>query len=345
MKISEFVKKYDPENQFDVLKNSFQQLEYAWNNKIDLSTIKTERIKNVVVTGLGGSAIGGDFFIEYARDEFHLPYYVNRNYKLPEFVNEDTLVICSSYSGNTEETLSAFEDALQRKAQIICITKGGKIESSAKSNGIPTAHLLDGFQPRYAFWINIFTLIKIFQSLNLISDQSSIVNSIINQIKERSDHYTLSDNYCIKFAESLIGFIPIVYSVANYTSSVGGRLKCQFNENSKIHSFHNVFPEMNHNEIIGWETAGHSECRYRTIQINDEIYPEQIKKRIRITSEIIAKTGTEVLYLQSDASDFKIRLFDLIYTGDWISYYLSVLRGQSPTAITNINFLKNQLAG
>ena len=132
--------------------------------------------------------------------------------------------------------------------------------------------------------------------------------------------------------------------MSDYTSAIGTRLKGQFNENSKIHAFANVLPELNHNEIIGWETFNENQLNVKLINIIDQSYHTQIKKRMEITSELVKKSGCEIINLESDQSDYKVRIFDLVYLGDWVSYYLAVLRNQNPTAIKNINYLKEKLA-
>lgn len=343
MEICELISRNDPERQFDVLKNSYSQIEYAWNNKINLSQIDVSQIHNIVLSGLGGSAIGGDLLQNYLRDELKFPYQVVRNYNLPGYVNENTLFLASSYSGNTEETLACAEAALKRKSQIICITTGGKLEAFANNNKLPLAKLLPGFQPRYALWINFFTLLKIIQTLKLIPDQNKIVEQIIPLLKSKGNEYSENSNKALEFAEKLTGYIPVIYSVSDLTSAVGARLKGQMNENSKLHAFYNYFPEQNHNEIIGWETFSEKQFNAKVINILDADYHPQIKKRFEIVSELVKKSGAEVLNIQSDLNDFKLRLMDNIYFGDWVSYYLAVIRNQDPTSIKNINYLKEHL--
>jgi glucose/mannose-6-phosphate isomerase len=141
----------------------------------------------------------------------------------------------------------------------------------------------------------------------------------------------------------LIGHIPVIYSAEGYTSSVGYRLKCQFNENSKLNAFHNILPEMNHNEIVGWESFTESQFKTKVINILDKEYSSKIKKRFNVTSEIISQEKADVINLESGEKSFKVRLMDLIYLSDWITYYTGMLRGFDPAEIKNIDFLKNRL--
>lgn len=342
MKIYELIKSVDTQNQFDVLKNTYQQIEYSWNLKLNLSQIDVSKIKNIIVTGLGGSAIGGDLLLNFLKDEIKFPYQVNRNYNLPKYADENTLVIASSYSGNTEETLSALNDAIEKKCKVISITTGGKIETIANQNKIPVVKLLNGFQPRYALYLNFFALLKIFKSLNLIESQDKYVQQIISLLKEKSEIYSNGENDALKLAESLLGYTPVIYGVSDITSSVACRFKGQFNENSKIHAYYNLYPELDHNEIVGWESY-QSTMNFRVINILDETYNQQIKKRFEITSQLIKKSGAEIINLKSNEKEFKVRLIDLIYLGDWITYYLAILRNVDPTEIDNINYLKENL--
>jgi glucose/mannose-6-phosphate isomerase len=338
------ISKYDRQNQFEVLVNTFNQIDYAWSNEIDLSRIDAEKIDKIVVSGLGGSAIGGELLQNFLIGELDKPFIVNRNYGLPAFADENTLVIASSYSGNTEETLSSLESALQRGCQIITVSTGGEVERTAVRNNIPFVKLLKGFQPRYALCINFFTLLKVFQLLKFVESHDSLVESIKDQVKTNGIKYSQAENPALKQAAELIGHIPVIYSVSDYTSAVGTRLKGQFNENSKIHAYYNALPEFNHNEIIGWESHSESSFRAKVIFILDKEYHPRIKQRIDITAKLIEESGTEIVYLESEYASFKERLIDLIYFGDWVSYYLAILRKADPTEIKYINFLKEKLA-
>ena len=343
MNIEHLVAKYDSENQFAVISNSHSQILNTWETPIDTSAIDVSRIKNIVVSGLGGSAIGGDLIADFTNGELSIPYSVNRNYGLPKFVNSDSLVIASSYSGNTEETMSAAEEAVKRGSQVVAVTTGGKLEKFAKENNIPLFIMKGGLQPRYALYSNFFALLKVLQTLNLIDDQDKIVKNISNLIEAKSKEYQLDKSLPYNLAENLVGSIPIIYGVSGVTSTLAVRLKGEINENSKLHAFYNFLPEMNHNEIIGWETYDEAQFRTKVILFKDKSYHPQIQKRIEISKGLINKAGAEIIELESKEKALKSRLFDLIYLGDWISYYLALIRKQDPTEIDNIIFLKENL--
>jgi len=344
MNISELVKKYDPENQFDVLKNTFEQIEFVKNNFIDLSSVDLKKINNVVITGLGGSAIGGDLFKNFASQDFPLPIIVNRNYTLPKFINESTLVIVSSYSGNTEETFAALQEAYKKCTYIICVTTGGKIEDFAVEKKLNVVKLKKGYQPRFALYLNIFTLIRIFENIGLLPKHAEFIDAAIDLFKKRGEALSIDNNKAFNFAESLLGFIPLIYAVDGFTDAAGLRLKGEFNENSKLHAYYNVFPELNHNEIIGWETFNPSQFNSKVILFEDVDYPDRITKRIEVTSQLIKKAGAEIITISSGLDSFKKRLLDNVYFGDWVSYYLALMRKKDPSEIDNIYYLKDELS-
>jgi glucose/mannose-6-phosphate isomerase len=343
MAIEKFIEKYDPENQFNVLKNSYEQADYVLGLDIDLNKIDSSKIKSVIVAGLGGSAIGGDVVQNLFHKELTLPYFVSRNYNLPSFADESSLVILSSYSGNTEETLSSAKDALNAGAQIVCITTGGKLEQLAAENNLTVVKLKEGYQPRFALYMNMLTVAKTLAGLNIITMDDEFLISVSGLLKERSEEYEKENNYALNIAESLAGFVPVIYSCDGVSSAVGVRLKGQFNENAKSHAFHNSFPELNHNEIIGWETQSETLFRTKAIIIDDESYHPQIARRIKITSELIEKSSAKIIALKSSLNSFKFRMLDIIYLGDWITYYLAVIRGKNPSEIDFIHHLKKEL--
>jgi glucose/mannose-6-phosphate isomerase len=344
MTINDYVVRYDPQNQFQVLKETYLQIESAWNNSFDVKKFKNKRFRKIIVSGLGGSAISGDLMQNFLRDELSVPLFVNRNYNLPKFADKDTLLIISSYSGETEETISVFEEGIKRKCPIVCVSSGGKVEGIASKKKIPLVKLKSGLQPRFALGLSFFSLLKILMELGFIHDQGSEVEKIKNLWRIKGEEYTKEENIAANCAEQIIGFIPVIYSAADLTTAAGYRFKCQLNENSKLHAFHNVLPEMNHNEIIGWESFSDKQFNAKLINILDESYPFQIKKRFEITTELAVKRGLEYLNIESEEEDFKVRLMDLIYLFDWITYYTAVLRGYDPSEIDNIQTLKKRLS-
>lgn len=343
MNITQLVKKYDPQNQFNVLLNSWQQIDYALNNNYDLTSFTGKKFSNVILTGLGGSAISGDLVKNYLGSEIKVPFIVNRNYFLPGFADSNTLLIASSYSGNTEETISVMEQAISRKCSILVLTTGGKAEKIASEKFIPVIKLKTGFQPRYALGLSFFSLVIALEKIGLVRNQTDEIREIMNLWKLKAEEYSKDHNKAFSIAESIIGFLPVIYSIADLTSASGYRFKCQLNENSKLHAFHNEVPEMNHNEIIGWESYNDKVFSVKIINLLDPEYHPQIKKRFDFMNQIFSQSKIDVINLISSEKSFKVRLMDLIYLCDWITFYIAVQRGFDPSEIDNINKLKDQL--
>jgi glucose/mannose-6-phosphate isomerase len=344
MKIADYVSKYDPQNQFKVLKESYKQIEYAWDNEIELEKLRNKRFRNIIVSGLGGSAISADLVQNFLKDELKIPLYVNRNYRLPEYADKNTLLIISSYSGNTEETISVLEEGIRKKCNIVCISSGGKISEIALNKKLSLIKMQPGYQPRYALGLNFFSLLKVLTWLEIVPDQDELVRQIENLWKKKGEEYSKEKNIAFECAEQLAGFVPVIYAAADYTSAAGYRFKCQFNENSKMHAFHNVIPELDHNEIIGWENFSDKQFNAKLVNILDKSYHPQIRRRFEITTELASKRGLEYLNIESDEDNFKVRLMDLIYLFDWITYYTAVLRGYDPSEINYIHTLKERLS-
>jgi glucose/mannose-6-phosphate isomerase len=175
-----------------------------------------------------------------------------------------------------------------------------------------------------------------------VPDQNETVNETIALLKQKGVNYSSDKNEAISMAENLLGYIPLLYSVSEYTSVVGTRFKGQFSENAKQHAFANSYPELDHNEIMGWEGYKPT-MNFKLINILDEEYNPQVKKRFEITTEIIKKAGADVINIQSGEKNAKLRLIDMIYLGDWMTYYYALMRGFDPTTIDNINYLKAHL--
>ena len=337
-----FISKYDSQNQLKVLTESYKQIEDAWNNKFDISKTSSEKIDGILLCGLGGSAVSGDLLKDFLSEDLKIPFYVHRNYNLPSYVNENWLVIISSYSGNTEETISCFEQALRLKTRILTISSGGKVEQIAVKNSIPHIKIKSGFQPRFALGLSFFTILKVLQGLNLIGNQDENVKIISNLWKKKGEYYSQQKNFALEIAGKLIGYIPLIYS-SEMLAAAGYRFKCQLNENSKVHSFHHIIPEMNHNEIIGWESHKQKQFNTKIILLFDDSYHPQIKKRYFVFAELAASRGVEIVNLASSEKNYQVRIMDLIYLCDWISFYLAVMRGFDPSEIDFIHEMKKRL--
>ena len=345
---SQLLKSIDKENMFDVLKNFHNQIKDAVQiaEKIDVTSIDTSGINNIVVNGLGGSAIGGDFARSYTTYEIAVPIFVNRNYSLPSFVNSDTLSIISSYSGNTEETNSAYNEAIKRNCKIICISSGGSVEKTALDNKHLLVKIPGGLQPRCALGYSFFTLIILLSKLGFIKILSSDIDAVISNIERKSVLYTefnSEENLAIKLANELKGKLPIVYSSVDILDVVNLRWRGQLSENAKVLAYGNFLPEMNHNELVGWKLNEDILKKIVVLMLEDDEDNERIKLRMEITSGIMEKYADNIIKLKGEGNKRLERIFDLVCLGDWVSYYLAILNKIDPTPVEAIDFLKNKL--
>ncbi len=307
-----------------------------------------EAISNIVVTGLGGSAIGGDLLRVYAAGKISVPITVNRDYVLPEFVGPDTLVFAVSYSGNTEETLSAYEEARARGASVIAITTGGKLAEMAARDVIPLAKIPSGCAPRAATGYLFIPTLGILQRLGMLPDLTTEITGMISYIKEL--HKTIGpespreENLSKQIAHKLYKKIPVIWGSTGTTEVVAQRWKGQINENAKAPAYWNVFPELNHNEIVGFQYPLEILNKIHVIILRDERDHPRVQKRIEITKGIIKDVVDGFTEVWASGEGDLARLFSLIYTGDYASLYLAALYGIDPGPVKVIDFLKWELA-
>ena len=336
------INEYDKENLFQVLMDTYEQVVAVQNAPCNVAALTGKSYSHVLISGLGGSAIAGDLLKNLLGSQLKVPVTVNRGYQLPESVHNNTLVILSSYSGETEETLSVMQACKKRGIPFAAISSGGTLAASVTAtDGLLTVP--KGFQPRFAVGLSLFAQIRILAETGVVGDQSGLFLKAKQLLEQKSAVYASDQGKPFKIAEDLIGVIPIIYSAVDTTEAIGYRLKCQFNENSKLLAFHAVIPEMNHNEIVGWETFSPQLLHAKVLMLGDRDDHPQTAKRFAICSDIMKKAGAEVITITSDEEDYESRFLDLLYLTDWISYYLCLFRARSPIEIDNIHFLKKAL--
>ena len=295
-------------------------------------------IRNVLVTGLGGSGIGGTIVAQICDKELQVPFLVSKDYFIPGFVNKHTLVIASSYSGNTEETLQALEAAQQKGALIVCVTSGGKVAEIAAKNNYATILIPGGMPPRSAFGFSATQLFYVLLKYNLISDK------FINQLKAAvvmldSEEKNITDS-AMELAKKIMGKIPVIYSVAGY-EGVSIRFRQQVDENAKMLCWHHVFPEMNHNELVGWTTPN-DQLAVIFLRNNDDY--ARTAKRMDLCKDIFKKYTPNIHEIWSKGNSILERSFYLIHYGDWITWYLSELKNIDCSEVRVIDYLKGELS-
>jgi len=306
-------------------------------------------VRNIVLVGMGGSAIAGEIVQSLLSSKLLVPFRVCRHYQLPEFVDDETLVIASSYSGNTEETISAVEDALARKAMIAAITTGGLLKDICALNEIPCCQIPSGLQPRAALGYSFVPLMMLLEKIGLISGFSDELNAVVTGLQKYREVFiedaTIDSNPAKKLATKLIGKIPIVYSGPVLSDAAGLRFKGQLCENGKHLAFFNTFSEFNHNELVGWCQSIEPYKDYMIVIIlRDAEDLPQIRNRMNIVRDHIKDLGVDVIEVHSKGSTRAERMFSLIQLGDFTSYYLAVLGDNDPTPVEAIENLKIKLS-
>jgi glucose/mannose-6-phosphate isomerase len=295
-------------------------------------------VTNVVITGLGGSGIGGTIVSEIAAPVCPVPIAVNKDYFLPSYVNENTLVIVSSYSGNTEETLQAFQEALEKKAHIVCITSGGKIREIAEREKLDLILIPPDMPPRSCLGYSLTQLIYILSGMNLVAAQ--LRNDIKKTVDLLEKEHESIRREAMTVADNLYSKIPVIYAAEGF-NGVATRFRQQINENSKMLCWHNILPEMNHNELVGW-AENHHDCAVIILRNKSDYVRTQA--RIEISKKVFARYTPHVHEIWSKGESHLERALYLIHLTDWVSCYLADKRNVDATEINIINHLKGELS-
>jgi glucose/mannose-6-phosphate isomerase len=312
------------------------------------TTISSQNFKNILVLGMGGSAIGGDLLSDYLSDELSIPIVVIRGYNIPKFVDENSLVFAISYSGNTEETISNLKKCLEVKAKIIALTSGGKLAVLSQENNFPVIKVPEGIQPRAAISYLFFPILKVLQRLSLVKERSNEIEETISVLQDLSREYCAESpsekNLAKMVALSLYQHLPLIYGSEGLLEAVAMRWKTQINENSKWPCFWNVFPELDHNEIVGYEIENNINRQVKIIYLQDKEGLLRLEQRWEITRKIIEHKVAEFMVCSTKGKGKMTRMFSLIFLGDMASYYLAILNQVDPTPVACIEDLKKELA-
>jgi len=313
----------------------------------DLGHLETETYHSLVISGMGGSAIGGDLAKSLLIESAPIPIFVQRHYNLPGFVNKRSLVICSSYSGNTEETLSAYRKALSTGANLLVITSGGELASRAKADHVPSVIIPSGIPaPRAALGYSLAPLLVILFRLGLCPPPFEEIEDAASAMRTKLKHYQPenNDNPAISLAEEIHGKIPVIYAAQDNFDAVATRFKGQICENAECLAFANVFPEFNHNELVGWGELYEFSENLMTIIMRDQDDHPRIKARMDIIAGILREKGVNVHELSTFAGDKLTRILLTIQFADFVSYYLALLNQLDPTPVKPIDDMKSKLA-
>ena len=339
---------HDPDNMLKRIKELPIQCQQAWQTVMDFELPSGySDVDKVVILGMGGSAIGGDLVRSLALAEAKIPVIVHRDYGLPSFVDDRTLVIASSYSGNTEETLSGFELTLNTKAKKLVMTTGGTLKELAETNNLPVYKIEYKAQPRAALGFSFLPTLGVLQKLGFISDKSADVAEtvkVLQRLSEKLDEKSsLASNPAKQLAHRLYGKLSVIYG-AGILAEVAHRWKTQINENGKAWAFYEVFPELNHNATVGYPFPPEVVKQVNVVLLRSPLFNERVRLRYEVTCELLDRAGVSYEYIDSLGESPLSQMMTTVMMGDFASYYLAILYKVDPSPVEVISYLKDQLA-
>jgi glucose/mannose-6-phosphate isomerase len=336
--------KLDKENLRQVIIDSPKQFAkgFALAKNIQL---KKQKITSICISGMGGSSLPVDLLRTYLDDLFEknpknnqaLEIIQNRSYTFPEKTKTNCLHILSSYSGNTEETISALNEVVKLKLPAIGIMHGGKLKELCKKNNIPYIILPAVSQPRYATGYFFATILQVLINLKLVEDKTK---KIVESAKKMESSVLKSETAGKNLAKKLVGKTPLIYTTDKF-KSVAMVWKIKTNENSKTPCFYNVYPELNHNEMVGYTLP---QGKFHVITLADPTDHSQILKRMKITAKLLKAKDIDTTFFEMPKADTFTKMFEILFIGDWTSYYLALAYGQNPTPVDMVEDLKKNLA-
>jgi glucose/mannose-6-phosphate isomerase len=325
-----------------------EQCRLAWEQALMLDLPQDYRdIDKVVILGIGGSAIGGEIASRIVLEENKTPVWVHRDYGLPVTPDENTLVIASSYSGNTEETLSGFAQTLNTPAKKMVITTGGRLKQLAEENNIPGFIIDYKAPPRMAFPHSFVPLVGIFQKLGLLTDKTVDIGEMLGILRKLQGDYAetapLASNKAKKLATKLCGHIVVIYG-GGILSGVARRWKAQFNENGKSWAFFELLPELNHNAVVGYRFPSEIEDRMFIVLLRSALLHRRILRHYEATTGLLVQEGIKHESIDAVGESALAQMMSLVLLGDYITCYLAVLNETDPATLDAVDFVKGYLA-
>tara|TARA_B100001142_G_C14318365_1_gene649391 strand:+ start:996 stop:2054 length:1059 start_codon:yes stop_codon:yes gene_type:complete len=318
---------YDSTKYIQRIANTTKLFQDGINAK-DVSNIPIDpKITSIYFMGMGGSGIGGDVFIDLIKGQLKIPIETIKTWDIPNSINENTLVLICSYSGNTEETIKMFNDSINKKASVIIISQGGDLTNIAKKQKIPLIKMPNILEPRSSLTFVLGTLIAVFSKNNLIDINNDQINDCLSINKSLIDglqkQIPSSQNLAKNIATKIIDTLPIIIS-ADYLSSTANRWKTQLNENSKTIALTDNIPEMFHNTIEGYESKVFRQTNPYFILLTSNLYPELVIKKFNQLKSLLKEHNLPYREINAIGNNKLSHLFSLLTLGDYISYYLAI---------------------
>lgn len=335
---SSYISRFDSQNALGVVMSQFEQLKQDFP-----VAAQSQNLDGVVVAGMGGSALAASFVPVWPG--VGVPYEICRDYNLPSWANEKTLVIVSSYSGNTEETLACLKDAQQKGASIAVIAAGGALADAATEHSLPLANLPADLQPRMAPFYNFKALLSILAAYKLVTpnalDQiSATAEKMIHIPATWGPSVPTKDNLAKQIAEHMLGKTPIIYGGILYPAAY--KWKININENAKNTAWCNQYPEFNHNEFIGWSSHP-VEKPFAVIDLISSFDHPQVQKRFTVSDRLLSGKRPKAWQIHAEGETLLEQLLWSVALGDMVSIYLALLNGVNPTPVDLIEKFKKEL--
>ena len=335
-----YIQQIDSQGALEVVKNQYKQLEYDFNvEKIDYD------VRNIIFAGMGGSALAAQLSLTWPG--YNVPFEIVREYDLPAYADAQTLVIVSSYSGNTEEVLSVLEQANSAGCKIICLSSGGSLAKIASTDNFQFVELPSGIQPRYAVLYGFKALISILvacglvDSLDMQKQLEEATSFLKNSIQSWLPSVQAEQNYAKKISGKMVGKTPIIYGAKLYPAAY--KWKINFNENAKNTAWCGQYSEFNHNEFLGW-TSHPIEKPFAVVDLISSFDNPQIKKRFEISDKLLSGKRPKAIQIHAEGSTILQQMLWAVTLGDMVSIYTAILNGVNPTPVDLIEKLKKDLA-
>lgn len=336
----------DPSGMLDLILRLPDMCLDAWALPVQ-PAVPLSRPDHIIALGMGGSGIGGDLLRAVLFDETPIPVTAVKEYRAPAFAGVNSLVFACSYSGNTEETLAAYEEASGRGARCVVLTSGGDLLRRAQRRGDPVVAVPQGLPPRAALAYLFIPMLAVLSRAGIARSFERDVREAVQVLQEMARRLGPEDpsSPARRLAEVLVGRIPIVYSSSPFLEPAAQRWKDQFNENAKTFAVWNTFPELNHNETVGWGVDESLARILHVIILRDGKAAPRLDQRVAITTALAFGRAAGLTEIHSEGEGKLARALSAIFFGDTVSWYLALLRGVDPTPVEVVEELKRRLAG